>query len=236
MPGGAPRTMSIVSYGTRSTCARCSATSIVPSTSPRRASTPSRSRYARARSSESPFTLRIVSEVESRPAPDVVRRVRAGARPEGIGSRPDPESRVPARGRPVAEAGSAGREGFPVESASGAVAALVLLAAPAPAGVVAADVAVLVDDRLLRRGLRCERRGGAASGPGRRDRLRTRCDVVLVGERLRLLDGLELVGVLAREFDVEERQHRLLADRTAEQLEHQVALAAVLDERGLPGH
>src|SRR6188472_4626370 len=121
-----------------------------------------------------------------------------------------------------------------------AVAALVLLAGAAPARVVAPDVAVLVDDRLrrphggrLRR--RRERRREATACGG--DRVRALQLLVLVGERLRRGDGLELLlSLLALHLDVEQRQRNLLADHATELLEHHVPFAAVLDERILLRH
>src|SRR5436190_20338844 len=127
---------------------------------------------------------------------------------------------------------------------------LVLLAAPTPAGIVAADLVALGDgagrgrDRAAtgEEGSRGRRRTVAvAVAGGGADRLGAGQRLVLVGEPasvegLRLLGLLELGGVLRLELRVEEMQHDLLTDRTAHLAEHRLALARVLDERVLLGH
>ncbi len=61
--------------------------------------------------------------------------------------------------------------------------------------------------------------------------------LVLVGQRLRRLGMLErLLGLILLHLDVEQRQHDLFLDRAAQLLEHDMALAPVLDERVLLGH
>src|SRR5437773_9585655 len=121
---------------------------------------------------------------------------------------------------------------------SGAVAALVFLAAAAPARVVAADVAVLVRDRL-RRGQSRRRRAGA--GHGRRTRCRGSGDRLGPGSGLVLVEEVAVAVLrlllqrlrLDPHLGMEEREHDLLADRLAQLLEHLVALGPVLDERVL---
>src|SRR5687768_17300167 len=120
-----------------------------------------------------------------------------------------------------------------------AVALLELLAASAPAGIVPADVFVLVHDcrsrgpAALRRERCADRARRRAAGGG--DHLGTCRCLVLVDEVAVSLLRLELLGL---DFDlgVEERQYDLFANRAAELLEHRVALAAVLDEGILLGH
>src|SRR5205085_6873555 len=127
-----------------------------------------------------------------------------------------------------------------------------LLAAAAPARVVAADLVAFGDGARGRRdgfaageqGAR-RRRGdavaAAVAGCGGVDRLRARQRLMLVGEAaavegLCLLRLLELGGVLGLELRMEEMQDDLLADPTAHLAEHRLALARVLDERILLGH
>ena len=77
--------------------------------------------------------------------------------------------------------------------------------------------------------------GRSPTGGG--DGIRAGGGLVLVREHLRRLDGRErLLGLVLLHLDVEERRDDLLADDLAELLEHDVALAAVLDERILLGH
>src|SRR5262245_18876260 len=93
--------------------------------------------------------------------------------------------------------------------ASGAVAAVELLAAAAPTRVVAADVAVLVDDghRRAHRGARLLRDRRRGAGAGGRDRLGALDALVLVGERLGCLDRLQLaLRLVALDLDVVERE------------------------------
>src|SRR6266545_11277 len=129
----------------------------------------------------------------------------------------------------------------------GAVALLVLLAAPAPAGIVAADVVpVGLDDLLGRRRApaghaRGRDRAAARSRARRRDCLSPRERLVLVLEvavgtvrRPRL--GERLLGLGGLELRVEQREHDLPADLRAELLEHDVALVAILHERVLLRH
>ena len=80
-------------------------------------------------------------------------------------------------------------------------------------------------------------RKGCEPAARRGDRVRALQLLVLVGERLRRGDGLELLlGLVPLHLDVEQRQHDLLADHAAELLEHRVPFAAVLDERILLRH
>src|SRR5205823_9624561 len=134
-----------------------------------------------------------------------------------------------------------------------AVAALELLAAAAPARVVAADLVALADHPLLRRhspapGFERARRGDRLAiaaeqraGSGRCDRLGAGERLVLVGDRaavdsLRRLRPLQLVDLLHLDLGVEERPHDLLANRTVQLLEQLVPLGGVLDERVLLRH
>src|SRR4051794_17843108 len=133
-----------------------------------------------------------------------------------------------------------------------AVAALELLAAAAPAGVVAADLVAVRGHALRRRdrAAACAERAGrdraaatavAAERPGRCDRVRAGERVMLIGdigavESLRRLRLLELLGVADLDRGVEERHHDLLADRESELAEHRLALGRVLDERVLLRH
>src|SRR5262245_17383759 len=109
---------------------------------------------------------------------------------------------------------------------------LELLAGSAPAGVVPADVLVLVDGGSL-----CERvsvprrwsreRGCRAARGG--DDVRPRGGLVLVVERaLGCLCRLE-AGLLELDRHVEQREDDFGADRRPELLEHRMAFAAVLD-------
>ena len=120
-----------------------------------------------------------------------------------------------------------------------AVAALVLLARPAPARVVAADVLVLVHGRRLRERLRRGRRrsgerGRGATGGG---------DDVGARARSRARSGASPRGsapARARARSTSTATWKSVkttssTDRLAELLEHHVALAAVLDERILLG-
>src|SRR6188472_2361041 len=99
MPGGRPRTMSTVSYGTRATCADWSARSASASTAPGRRSIPSRSRYARATSSGRRSTAsppaegaeeagRQPGQPKERAAEDVAHVVDAPTCPQGGGMAP----------------------------------------------------------------------------------------------------------------------------------------------------
>src|SRR5262245_32688507 len=113
---------------------------------------------------------------------------------------------------------------------SRAVTALVLLAAPAPARVVAADVPVLVHRlALLNRGRDCGRRLARTARRGC-DHIGAGCGLVLVGEVAVAALRLQLLWLVHLDLGVEEREHDLLADRAAELLEHGVALGAILDE------
>src|SRR5437764_12563908 len=117
---------------------------------------------------------------------------------------------------------------------------LELLAAAAPAGIVAAELLVVGRDDLPRG---CRRRRRAAHADGRRARGRAharrrngvRACRRLVRVRkvpvLRALRLLELGCLGGRDLGVVEREDDLLADLLAELLEHQVSLGAVLDAR-----
>src|SRR4051794_27869974 len=123
-----------------------------------------------------------------------------------------------------------------------AMALLELLAAAAPARIVAAELLVLRGDDLPRR---CRRRRRAAHadcrgarGRGharRRNRVRTCGRLVRVRQVpvLRPLRLLELGCLGGSDLRVEEREDDLLADLLAELLEHHVPFGAVLDERVL---
>src|SRR5262249_38158873 len=138
-------------------------------------------------------------------------------------------------------AGRAAGRGSALPSGLRAVAALELLAAPAPARVVAAEVLLAVARHALlghhRAAAGIERpRGHAAAvaghqpgraAAGRRDRLRARERLVLVGEAIAGLRGLRLLerlGVLDLDLRVEECLDDLSADLEVQLLEHPVAL------------
>src|SRR5438105_1635181 len=122
---------------------------------------------------------------------------------------------------------------------SGAVTLLVLLAGPAPTGVVPADVLLVGLDDLPRAG-----RNGAAARHGarrhragrtarRRDRLRARERLVLVLQPRRrrpvsVLHRERLLCDRRLELRVEEHQDDLLADGVPELAKHPVALVPVL--------
>src|SRR6188472_4307250 len=147
-------------------------------------------------------------------------------------------------------------EPAPDFATSSAVAALELLAAPAPARVVAADLVALVRHSLLgdhrasagverTRGhadpVAAEHRAGGCSPAGRGYRLGPRERLVLVGEPAPV-EGLGGLGLLERvylldlDLGVEERANDLLADLRVQLFEHPVPLGRVLDERVLLGH
>src|SRR6266508_3027127 len=143
--------------------------------------------------------------------------------------------------------GQRGNHGFSRYWPSRAMTFLELLAAPAPAGIVAADLLFVGDDTLLLRGdggrAAAHRAGEHAAASirghharpraGRGDRFRSRQRLVLVGEgaAVDVLHALELLGIGRSHLGVEEHQQDLLVDQPAELLEHHVALAPVLDER-----
>ena len=125
---------------------------------------------------------------------------------------------------------------------SGAVAALELLAGAAPAGVVAADVAVIVDDLALRRRLRERRRlrpqtlGLRGPRPPRSRPPRPPCRA-RTGDSTRCCStGCSSAASSGASSTWKSVSDDLLADEAAELLEHRVPLAAVLDERVLLRH
>src|SRR5262249_9511510 len=132
------------------------------------------------------------------------------------------------------------------------VAALVLLARAAPAGVVAADALLCGLDHRLRRdvlaaGCRHGSRGGAGAAAGRDHRTRPGRRLVLVAEpapppvaaRLRRERGAPVRAprlFVRLDLGMEEERDDLLADRAVELAEEDVSLVAVLDERVLLGN
>src|SRR5436853_284847 len=125
-----------------------------------------------------------------------------------------PVKRAAAR-RPSSERGSA------VASGLCAMAPLELLARSAPAGIVAADVALRVDGALLDDRHRLHLLDLAVRHPGGGQRLERGRLVVLVQELVVALGGVTILALLLHlHLDVHQRTHRLLLHEEVHLVEH----------------